>query len=197
MNKPVLLKKEFPSIAHKEYGMIVKKSVNNNYMEFYKNAHKCKDWVLTPFILSDVKTKISLNKINFEIEFSKKEFEYYYIPYKIFDTDFDICNHISEILETDLETLIKKETRLRAVVYKKMLISYIANNFFGLPVLRIGKVFNKDHSTIVHYISYMDNMLNMNQNYKNSQYDLKLIETYINDVKKFFKSFVLNSIKNN
>ena len=69
--------------------------------------------------------------------------------------DFELAK---KIVEEELSLDIMKVTRKRSVVESRMIFSKILRNYRH-SFTDIGKYLNKDHTTIIHYISKLDGLL--------------------------------------
>ena len=72
------------------------------------------------------------------------------------NTDFDILRDITkEVCKVDP----MKKTRRREVVYARMIMYKILKSFHKHTTTAIGKMFGKNHATILHSINQFDNMV--------------------------------------
>ena len=72
------------------------------------------------------------------------------------NTDFDILRDITqEVCKADP----MKETRQREVVYARMIMYKILKSFHKHTATAIGRMFGKNHATILHSINQFDNIV--------------------------------------
>ena len=72
------------------------------------------------------------------------------------NTDFDILRDITqEVCKADP----MKETREREVVYARMIMYKVLHSFHKHTYTRIGRMFGKNHATVLHSINQFDNMI--------------------------------------
>lgn len=65
------------------------------------------------------------------------------------------------------EELIKSRTRRREIVQPRQLIIYFASKYIHMPTSRIGrKIGGRDHSTVIHSISQVEQRLKVNKDFR-------------------------------
>lgn len=76
-------------------------------------------------------------------------------------TDDMIVDELCQTLDTtrkELTTTFRK----REIVNKRQVIIYILRKYFGWTLSHIGKMFKKDHSTVVHSVQVVEDLLEVN-----------------------------------
>jgi len=66
-----------------------------------------------------------------------------------------VCNYF----DTDFEKLIQRK-RNREIVIPRQLCQYLLMNKGYIPCTRVGKIFNQDHSTVLHSCNSIGNLIN-------------------------------------
>ena len=88
------------------------------------------------------------------------------------NTDFDILRDITqEVCKADP----MKETREREYVYARMIMYKVLKKFHKHTYTKIGKMFKKNHATILHSINQFDNMVR-NDDWLNNRFHCVLSE---------------------
>ena len=88
------------------------------------------------------------------------------------NTDFDILRDITqEVCKADP----MKETREREVVYARMIMYKVLHSFHKHTYTRIGRMFGKNHATVLHSINQFDNMVR-NDDWLNNRFNCVLSE---------------------
>jgi hypothetical protein len=88
------------------------------------------------------------------------------------NTDFDILRDITqEVCKADP----MKETRQREVVYARMIMYKVLHSFHKHTYTRIGRMFGKNHATVLHSINQFDNMVR-NDDWLNNRFHCVLSE---------------------
>ena len=59
----------------------------------------------------------------------------------------EYCNRVGTTMSE-----LKSKARKRDIVEKRMIAAYVLRNHVGMPLMQIGKYFNKHHASIIHYI---------------------------------------------
>jgi hypothetical protein len=94
------------------------------------------------------------------------------------NTDFDILRDITqEVCKADP----MKETRQREVVYARMIMYKVLHSFHKHTYTRIGRMFGKNHATVLHSINQFDNMVR-NDDWLNNRFHCVLSE-YTKEIK--------------
>lgn len=78
------------------------------------------------------------------------------------------------------------KSRKQEVVYTRITIAYVLRRYTTLSIKRIGRLINRDHSTIIHYLKAYDSEFRFNKDFRNFA---KRIEEDLQDIIK--SSFVL------
>ena len=77
-------------------------------------------------------------------------------------------------------------SRKQEVVYTRMIIAYFLRQYTTLSTTKIGRLINRDHSTIIHYLKAYDSEFRFNKDFRNFA---KRIEEDLQDIIK--SSFVV------
>lgn len=88
------------------------------------------------------------------------------------NTDFDILRDITqEVCKADP----MKDNRSREVVYARMIMYKVLHSFHKHTYTRIGRMFGKNHATVLHSINQFDNMVR-NDDWLNNRFHCVLSE---------------------
>ena len=58
-------------------------------------------------------------------------------------------------------------SRKQEVVYTRMIIAYFLRQYTTLSTTKIGRLINRDHSTIIHYLKAYDSEFRFNKDFRN------------------------------
>lgn len=58
-------------------------------------------------------------------------------------------------------------SRKQEVVYTRMIIAYFLRQYTTLSTTKIGRLINRDHSTIIHYLKTYDSEFRFNKDFRN------------------------------
>ena len=64
-------------------------------------------------------------------------------------------------------------SRKQEVVYTRMIIAYFLRQYTTLSTTKIGRLINRDHSTIIHYLKTYDSEFRFNKDFRNFAESIK------------------------
>lgn len=70
---------------------------------------------------------------------------------------------VQKIVEMVTRTKLKGTNRKRECVDARMIYAYVLRNTLGASLTSIGGSINKDHTTIIHYLKTMENLLEVDR----------------------------------
>jgi chromosomal replication initiator protein len=80
----------------------------------------------------------------------------------------DILNLIEAEFGVNREQ-IQSQNRLRAIVEARHVLFYLMRNSrFDFGVTEIGLIFNRDHTTVIHGVKQINNLIQFNKEYRNT-----------------------------
>jgi hypothetical protein len=104
-----------------------------------------------------------------------------------------ILEFTEEIFEVDINDVMKKN-RKRKVALARHCLSYALYYYYSLTFMSLGRLLNRDHSSIINSVKVVDSRMS----YQNE--DKEMIEDYINNIKEFLnheedKDQIIKSLK--
>lgn len=91
-----------------------------------------------------------------------------------------IIQTVCKIWDRSLDDVCGK-SRKQEIVYTRMTIAYFLRRCTTLSTTEIGKLINRDHSTIIHYLKAYDSEFRFNKDFRNFA---KRIEDDLQDIVK-------------
>ena len=88
---------------------------------------------------------------------------------------------LQEIKDYICEEGLDTKSRKREVVYRRIYLFKYLQQMEGLTLTAIGKMFNKDHATVIHGLRTFDNV--------------KLYEDFMDYTRKEFEMFKINTFR--
>lgn len=79
---------------------------------------------------------------------------------------------VLEHFKTNLEE-ITKVTRLRPIVYKRQVMMYFLVNMTHETYVDIGRLFNKDHTTVIHNKDHIRDLITVDEQVKNDVEEIR------------------------
>ena len=83
-----------------------------------------------------------------------------------------IIQTVCKIWSTSLDDVCGK-SRKQDVVYTRMTIAYFLRRHTILSTTEIGRLINRDHSTIIHYLKAYDSEFHFNETFRNFADEIK------------------------
>jgi len=86
-----------------------------------------------------------------------------------------VCGHFNVTFED-----LKKVTRKRQIVYKRQMVMYFLSHYTNMTYVEIGRLFEKDHTTVIHSKDLIRNLLDIDDTIKDDVEEIKrkLVEAY-------------------
>ena len=137
------------------------------------------------YIASSVDTNIrelegALNKVSALSALSKKSInldaaknilgEYKSENHKIYTVD-EIKSYVSDFFGITVEDLMSQK-RTKEISYARQLAMYICRTLLDLSLPKVGKSFDRDHSTALHAINKIEKSIKINKNVENDYSDI-------------------------
>lgn len=89
---------------------------------------------------------------------------------KIYTVD-EIKTYVSDFFGISVEDLMSQK-RTKEISYARQLAMYICRNLLDLSLPKVGKSFDRDHSTALHAINKIEKEIKINNNVKNDYSDI-------------------------
>lgn len=89
-------------------------------------------------------------------------------------TAYDVISAACESFKITIQALLSK-SRDRGLVRVRNICFYVIKNKLNLSLKEIGKIFNRDHTTVIHGIKYVNDELSLRHTRQQMNEDLRAV----------------------